>query len=285
MTLRRMPFGYAVENGQYAVNEKEADIIRYIFNAYAEGKALQKVADELTARQVVFYEDKVVWNKSAVSRIIQDDRYAGEKEYPRIVSEERFEQVAEKRKAKGFVKKKQSETTQWLKTVCYCAQCGGLLYRRPKWATHEKWLCNNGCACAVYIDDAKILNGIYAVFRRIKENPELLRVDSVTPTYVRTQEIVRYTNEIGRMLNESSPSFAAGKKIIMESAAKKFCACTENTAAAYTDSLLREIAQAKEEEYLTYAFLKKTVDKIRVDENGNITVRYINGAEATSEER
>lgn len=285
MALRMIPFGYAMENGKTTVNESEAEIVRYIFAAYAEGKILREIAEELTARQVVFYEDKTAWNKNMVSRIISDSRYVGEKGFSPIVSAELFAQAANKKSAKGFIKKKQSDTTVWLKTVTYCGVCKKLLCRRPIWKTREKWLCNSGCKQTAYIDDEKILNGIHTVLQRVKVNPDLLRIETAAPTYIRTQEIVRYTNEIGRLLNESSPSFPAGKKLILECVTKKFCACTEDTAAAYTDCVLREIESATESEYLSADFIKKIVDKITVGEDGNITVRFVNGAEIQSEEK
>lgn len=285
MALRMIPFGYAMENGKTTVSENEAEIVRYIFAAYAEGKILREIAEELTARQVVFYEDKTAWNKNMVSRIISDSRYVGEKGFPPIVSVDLFAQTANKKAAKGFTKKKQSDTTVWLKTVTYCGVCKKLLFLRPVWKTREKWLCNSGCKYAAYIDDKKILNGIHTVLQRVKANPDLLQRENTAPTYIRTQEIVRYTNEIGRMLNESSPSFPAGKKLILECAAKKFCACTEDTAAAYTDYVLHEIESATDDAYNMSAFLKKIVDKITVGKDGHITVRFINGAEIQSEEK
>ena len=62
-------------------------------------------------------------------------------------------------------------------------------------------------------------------------------------TYYPTQEIMRYTNEIGRMTNQPAPSFMAGKKVILECAALKFQACRENKAAAYTEFVRRKVEQ------------------------------------------
>ena len=129
------------------------------------------------------------------------------------------------------------------------------------------------------------MRGIKTVLQRVKEAPKILQVERKEPTYTRTQEILRYTNEIGRMLDEPSPSFAAGKKLILACAAKKFCACSEDAATAYTDFVLREIALLNSGDALSADFLKKTVEKITVGENGTVTVRFVNGVTVASNDR
>lgn len=44
----RIPYGYKIVDGKFIINEDQAEIVRFIFMAYKEGKSLAKIASELT---------------------------------------------------------------------------------------------------------------------------------------------------------------------------------------------------------------------------------------------
>ena len=98
-------------------------------------------------------------------------------------------------------------------------------------------------------------------------------------TYYPTQEIMRYTNEIGRMTNQPAPSFMAGKKVILECAALKFQACRENKAAAYTEFVRRKVEQEFESGKVSMDFLTVAVSQVKIYKDGAIGVVFVNGAE------
>ncbi len=89
---RNIPFGYCVINGQYAINEKEAEAVRKIFEEYINGKSLKTIAAEML---IPYNSGKAVWNKNMVCRVIENKKYIGECGYPKIVSIEDFEQAAQ----------------------------------------------------------------------------------------------------------------------------------------------------------------------------------------------
>ena len=88
---------------------------------------------------------------------------------------------------------------------------------------------------------------------------------------------MRYTNEIGRYMNEKTPSFNAGKKLIMECASLKFAACSYNGKNAVGEYITEQLLQ--ESEYLQKNFLQKIIERIIVKANGKITVRFMCGIE------
>lgn len=120
----------------------------------------------------------------------------------------------------------------------FCGQCGRLLHRRTKWKTREKWYCQNGCKCDKYIDDKVVYTAVEKVGERISDDPTVLTEDE-TCTYKRTQEIMRYSNEIARLTASPNPSFKAGEKLILECVSLKFQACRENKRASYTNRVLQ----------------------------------------------
>ena len=277
MANRMISYGYGIENGAITVIPSEAEIVKEIFNAYLSGKILKEIAIDLSERGIVFFEGRSNWNKNTVVRIIKNKKYIGENDYPVIIDRELFEKKKRKKSNKGHKKEKQPDVIEYLKSIVYCGNCGKLLRRRVNWGTHEKWYCTYGCQCEKHTDDGFIYSGIRNLLSFVNEHPQTLERFDVAPTYTKTQEIVRYTNEIGRYINERTPSFNAGKKLIMECAAVKFSACRYNANATITSFISEQLS--KEQEYLRKDFLRKIIDKITVNIDGDMTIRFIGGIE------
>ena len=87
---RNIPFGYCVINGKYAINKIEAQAVREIFENYINGKSLKTIAAEM---QIPYNSGKEAWNKNMVCRVLENRKYIGEKGYPRIISNEKFNLV------------------------------------------------------------------------------------------------------------------------------------------------------------------------------------------------
>lgn len=63
----------------------------------------------------------------------------------------------------------------------------------------------------------------------------------------------------------------------MECAAVKFSACRYNANATITSFISEQLS--KEQEYLRKDFLRKIIDKITVNIDGDMTIRFIGGIE------
>lgn len=281
MANRMISYGYGIENGKIVVIPSEVEIVKQIFADYLGGKILKEIAANLTERGVAFFEGKSNWNKNTVVRIIQNGKYIGKNNYPAIIDINTFEQANKQKSDKGHKKQKQPEIIEYLKTIAFC-ECGKPFHRRVSWGTREKWYCSDGCKCEKYIDDSVIFHGINNLLCAINYNPQVLNKSEGKPTYTKTQEIVRYTNEIGRYMNERAPSFNTGKKLIMECAALKFSACTYNANETIAACIAEQLSQ--EQEYLSKEFLRKIVEKIFVHKNGTLTIRFIGGIEVSESE-
>jgi len=51
---RSIPFGYTMENGKIIINKAEADTVQLIFNEYANGLSLSKIADLMEKQNIVY---------------------------------------------------------------------------------------------------------------------------------------------------------------------------------------------------------------------------------------
>ena len=94
---RKMVFGYRMEFGDIVPSPNEADTVRYIYTRYLAGASFQCLANELNQKALPYHTGKS-WNKNMVARILEDDRYIGEKEFPALIPTEQFHAAQERRK-------------------------------------------------------------------------------------------------------------------------------------------------------------------------------------------
>ena len=97
MGKRKQPFGYKVKLGEIVPQPQEAETVRSIYLQYLAGVSFKQLAEQLQTEDVPYDEDKS-WNKNMVARILEDDRYIGEKEFPALIPTEQFHAAQERRK-------------------------------------------------------------------------------------------------------------------------------------------------------------------------------------------
>ena len=85
---RSIPFGYCMVNGKYAPNAPEAEAVRKIFADYISGKSLKMIAAEM---QLPYNIGKNMWNINMICRVLENAKYLGKDKFPRIISNEDFE--------------------------------------------------------------------------------------------------------------------------------------------------------------------------------------------------
>jgi hypothetical protein len=116
MGNRKQPFGYKMALGEVVIHAEEAKVVQQIFNQYLMGESLQKLADILQEQGVTYGEGRS-WNKNTIARILEDNRYAGEKGYPKLIEQEQLKAAAEKRAQKAAPPQK-TELQKALRKLC-----------------------------------------------------------------------------------------------------------------------------------------------------------------------
>ncbi len=97
MGKRKQPFGYKMELGEIVPQPQEAETVRSIYLQYLAGASFKQLAEQLQTEDVPYDVDKP-WNKNMVARILEDDRYIGEKYFPALIPTEQFHAAQERRK-------------------------------------------------------------------------------------------------------------------------------------------------------------------------------------------
>lgn len=276
MKNRMYSYGYGCVNGQLAVNPEEAVVVKKVFSDYISGKIMKQIADELTAQSVEYYCGRTVWNKNMIFRILENRKYIGEDLYPSIIDLAAYEKANGVKLSKGSAQTEDTREVAWLKEHVFCGQCGRTMRRIAKWKTREKWICPNGCKCQKYTDDKAIYYGIKEIIEMISEDPTLLHRKEKFVPYQRTQEIMRYGNEIGRLMNAGNIEFNAVKNVILQSVSLKFSACNEDKS-VYTDVVEKHLPNIIADGVIDVDEITQIVEKIELAESGDIIVHFING--------
>ena len=283
MANRMISYGYGVEDGKFVVILNEAKIVRRIFSEYIDGKRLDEIADELTNEQVEYFLGNCLWNKNRIKRILDNDKYIGGDGYPQIVDDDDFVYAGQLKDEKGGKKIHFDEPIEYLRNNnVTCAQCGGHIRRISKWRSREKWKCRDGCKNNIYLSDDVIFAGIKSIVYKILGNP-----DCIVPAVKdepNSLEIRRTTSDINRLFNEKSPTFAAGKKLIYHLAETKFEMYDEKTPDIYTDMIIEDCIRVSTLDRADRAFMEKYCERISVDQQGFVSVRFINGVELSNNE-
>lgn len=134
-----IPFGYSVdkETKKFIINEEEAEIVKFIFNEYLNGKySVYGLADELQARGIIDY-DKRGSAKTFVSIVLHNYAYAGLPPtqrinnrktsgniYPAIVTKEMIDAAVQKAEAAITRPKSATKNIYYAKGLIKCAKCG-----------------------------------------------------------------------------------------------------------------------------------------------------------------
>lgn len=276
MCLRTVPYGYTVERGQKVIVADEAVTVENVFERYCAGDTFKQIADSLTECTVAYSDNDFTWNKNNIARMIDDARYLGNEEYPRIVSAELFARAKVCREERSAKKAELSPQVKLIKNRLVCGRCGGAFSRKNKWRTREKWMCANGCKCVIYLDDQTIIRGIDRIFA----HPSVCAARKHdVDGYIPNSDVTRMTNDINRMLEQRTTEFKTVANTILECASARFECCHIGVNDEMTRIILAMYEKATAEDRLDGDLISGTVDRIIMHEDGKITLRIKSGAE------
>lgn len=153
LTLGGQPYGYTYnkEAGLLEVNEKQAGIVRWIFDLYVRGLSIRQIAAKLNGLGIpTNTRCKYGWLPTRVASILSRSAYCGEHYYnqtrgsgkrhfkpkeewitipcPAIISRETFELAQDRKKNNKQFMRKKSKHTFLLKHLLYCSECNMRFY-------------------------------------------------------------------------------------------------------------------------------------------------------------
>lgn len=134
-----LPIGYKVQNGYIVVDEKQAELVRLVFNLYVEGVSSYKMSKELEKRG---YDFKL----SSIRHLLANENYCNGL-YPMIISKEIWDRKCEVAKANDKAVDKSRSNIYFASKLIKCTCCGRSYTAYTSTATYlctGKYL-QNGC--------------------------------------------------------------------------------------------------------------------------------------------
>ncbi len=197
-----LPYGYKLNERKIVIDEFSSNIVKLIFNQYANGLSTAEIVSNLK-RQGITHRNKN-FNTNLVYRMLSNKHYIGiyqkdneiyENMYPAIISAELFEKVDKKRQENKYGKRSE-KITYLFKDKLLCGYCGksicGECGRSRNGSTFSYYKClgikkyHNGCiketirqnvleeflidAIITQLSKPKILNVITENLLKLQEN-------------------------------------------------------------------------------------------------------------------
>lgn len=274
---RKIPFGYTMKNGEVEYCPAESAAVKEIFAAYLSGMAYSKIAEEMMGKGILYHRHTPHWNKNMVKRILENERYLGEKEYPPIIAAEDFMAV-QLCKNEKVTYAPSSDYIQPIREKAVCGECGGRMLRDTKSAGRVRWYCENkDCQNRRYIEDADTRTALAEKLTVLAQNPHLLEWAPARYAGEQTLEAARIQNEITRQLNKADPSVEYTKMLILACAAEKYSELPDYTHYRQMERLREKLGSQPIDELLLTEMFNLAVEKIEWTADGGMRLRLKNG--------
>lgn len=178
MKKRNIPFGYCYENGAVSIHDKEAEILKRIFEWYISGLSLLKIAEKLNKEQTEYMPGVYGWNKARLMRIIEDKRYIGNEICPALITSDTYEEL-QKLKCRRSTQNHTDRTADIFKLnlPVLCPNCGCEMHRRhdPRCKITERWICEDKkCKTTIVRSDESLLQGIAETLNTVISHPDMI---------------------------------------------------------------------------------------------------------------
>jgi hypothetical protein len=265
-----------MKNGETLCCPAESAAVKEIFRLYAEGMAYSKIADEMMLRGIPYHKHTGQWNKHMVKRILENERYLGEKEYPPIIEPETFMRVQLIRGDKNTY----TPCPDYIKPIrekAVCGVCGGRMVRDTRASTKVRWYCQTeGCANRRYIEDEDIRTALAERLKALAQNPDLLDWPLPQQAAELTLDAARIQNEVIRELNKAEPGAEYTKMLMLACAAEKYSGLPDYTPYHQMQILREKITTRPMDDELLNEIFKTAIQEIRFTDGG-LGLQLING--------
>ncbi len=277
MEKRTTPFGYKYENGVISIELSSADIVKEIFKQYINGSSMLQISDLLNKLHIEYRPGVIGWNKARIKRIIDDKRYIGCADYPRIINEEIAQKAKEMKESRNLQKNiDKSKVIYQLRTPVICPHCGNIMKRHyePRITIHERWRCqSSNCKKVVAIPDKTLFSSITELLNMLINNPDIIQVGEKHCSI--SVETSRIQNTINRMMDNGHKNKIEIKDMIFKSASMKY---HDINSERYEMLRLRDLFVNKQPvSEFPVEFLNRTVQAISFDKGDIVIITLING--------
>ena len=264
MKNRKLPFGYELRMGKVCIKEPEAAVVRQIFHSYREGASYNQIAGSLGSQPVPYREDGQPWNKNMVARILQDERYTGTDDFPRVIEPEIFQTNQQKRPKTGGSPENAKEL-RLLRDLVVCAHCGTPMTRNQR----DNWTCPQCGGSSVKKTGTELLADLQRLLAPYAQHPEDIQAPPYRPREHRDLEL-RLEQAMVSVNEAEQPAYQAALALAAAQLA-------DIGPERYESVRIRRLLEGKCQTDLTPTLIRQITAKILLGPTGTIAVKLKNG--------
>lgn len=269
---RYLPFGYEVLDGSICISKNEAVIVQSIFEGYKSGQSYQAIADDLKARKVNYLENRYDWNKNRVKRILENRKYLGMMQMPRLIEDVLFNEVQEliQNKTSSY-RETPSEVIILRKLLC-CDVC-----KRPlsRYITHNRdvWKCENP-ECRVSVPKRVLEKALLTVQSKIINEKEAVNPVISDHCRIKVDENIAALNEsLKSEMNKSNLDEKKIKELIFASAKAVYDQMDDGSNERAADFLRELLSKTKVEDKVNYILIAEISSAIYVTSEKSLILK------------
>lgn len=182
MKKRTLPYGYEMQNGKVAESKDEADIVKPLFRAYASGASYRELAIRMETERVPYSRGNARWNKNKVARILNNERYCGEKGFPALIDRNVYEQAMARKPACSEISD-DARRVKAIRALSRCAACGGTIRMSAGRRGWTRWNCADCGALGLNAETERIMSNLAAVYQAlVRGEHEISAQENDAPT-------------------------------------------------------------------------------------------------------
>ncbi len=247
----KAPFGYRLKDGKnLEIVPREAEQVRWIFDAYLSGRSLAWIAEQMTKKGFRTTDDRPYWQETTVHYLLSNEKYVGdslcqktftlgfpfvgkrnhgeqnqyytERSHPAIISKETFDKartLLRRRGQRNYKRKEKYPLT--LKIVC--GSCGTPFIRRTTKNNYVTWVCRKHDDKAVDCPVGRIAETeLYAAFVRMYN--KLKHHEGIV-----LKPALSQLNDLNDALQQGNPAILAVNKAIADASEQSYKITTLQT--------------------------------------------------------
>lgn len=273
---RKVPFGYEIQNGILRSHPEEANAVKYIFSQYLTGASYQAIADAMAQQGIRYHQHTAEWNKNMVKRILENRKYIGADDYPRIIPDSDFLTAQLQRAERSTY----APLPNAIRPICHkivCAACGVKMLRDTKSHGRAHWRCQNpDCKQMVAINDDSLRKLVDQQLQKLTQLPHLLAIPEPQKATLSADDI-RLQNELTHALNRGSESHEYIKTLAFTAATQRYERLLDPTPAYELEQLKMQLEQGNVDDEAIQRLLDTAVRTIRLSPDKNVELELVNG--------
>ena len=277
-------YGYQFIDGMLQIDEEQSQMVQEIFEVYHSGVPVSRLKDHIEGLEI---------HRVKLSDMLSDKRYLGNEVFPKIIDQELFEAVQqrkkERRKAIGKEQLYLYHKEQFLLgDKIKCGECGSA-YHCYKHGELRRWDCSKRLVKGKvtcrnqHIQEDQVKELFMQAVGNLEKHPEQIRKITVYGSK-RNIRIQAAEHEIKLLKNDSDHNIDELLKLIYKRASLLYETAGDGRAAYYTkkiEDLIQQHKEQPEEKTFDKDLFDAIIEAITIYKDGRVVFTLKNGAAMT----